>query len=201
MTSRRKKILFSQFFLFFAATILISFTYINLGNNSSKQILSEKKKREINEKIKKDKNDGNTFYDIVYSGLDLSGNRYIINAKEANNNNDNEGFVSLKNVNAVFYFKDNKNLNITSKFGLYNNKTLDMKFEKDVKAEYDGSTLLAEEAEYLNSKNLIEISNNVEITDFRGTLIAEKLVLDIEENKLNITSSRNKKVEANFNYK
>ncbi len=201
MTSRRKKILFIQLFLFFAATILISFTYINLGNNSSKQILSEKKKREINEKIKKDKNDGNTFYDIVYSGLDLSGNRYIINAKEANNNNDNEGFVSLKNVNAVFYFKDNKNLNITSKFGLYNNKTLDMKFEKDVKAEYDGSTLLAEEAEYLNSKNLIEISNNVEITDFRGTLIAEKLVLDIEENKLNITSSRNKKVEANFNYK
>ena len=76
-----------------------------------------------------------------------------------------------------------------------------MKFEKVVKAEYDGSTLLAEEAEYLNSKNLIEISNNVEITDFRGTLIAEKLVLDIEENKLNITSSRNKKVEANFNYK
>ena len=131
----------------------------------------------------------------------MSGNRYIINAKEANNNNDNEGFVSLKNVNAVFYFKDNKNLNITSKFGLYNNKTLDMKFEKDVKAEYDGSTLLAEEAVYLNSKNLIEISNNVEITDFRGTLIAEKLVLDIEENKLNITSSRNKKVEANFNYK
>lgn len=201
MTSRRKKILFTQFFLFFAATILISFTYINLGNNSSKQILSEKKKREINEKIKKDKSDGNTFYDIVYSGLDLSGNRYIINAKEANNNNDNEGFVSLKNVSAVFYFKDNKNLNITSKFGLYNNKTLDMKFEKDVKAEYDGSTLLAEEAVYLNSKNLIEISNNVEITDFRGTLIAEKLVLDIEENKLNITSSRNKKVEANFNYK
>ena len=201
MTSRRKKILFIQLFLFFAATILISFTYINLGNNSSKQILSEKKKREINEKIKKDKSDGNIFYDIVYSGLDLSGNRYIINAKEANNNNDNEGFVSLKNVNAVFYFKDNKNLNITSKFGLYNNKTLDMKFEKDVKAEYDGSTLLAEEAEYLNSKNLIEISNNVEITDFRGTLIAEKLVLDIEENKLNITSSRNKKVEANFNYK
>ena len=201
MTSRRKKILFIQLFLFFAATILISFTYINLGNNSSKQILSEKKKREINEKIKKDKSDGNTFYDIVYSGLDLSGNRYIINAKEANNNNDNEGFVSLKNVNAVFYFKDNKNLNITSKFGLYNNKTLDMKFEKDVKAEYDGSTLLAEEAVYLNSKNLIEISNNVEITDFRGTLIAEKLVLDIEENKLNITSSRNKKVEANFNYK
>lgn len=201
MTSRRKKILFIQLFLFFAATILISFTYINLGNNSSKQILSEKKKREINEKIKKDKNDGNTFYDIVYSGLDLSGNRYIINAKEANNNNDNEGFVSLKNVNAVFYFKDNKKLNISSKFGLYNNKTLDMKFEKDVKAEYDGSTLLAEEAEYLSSKNLIEISNNVEITDFRGTLIAEKLVLDIEENKLNITSSRNKKVEANFNYK
>ena len=44
-------------------------------------------------------------------------------------------------------------LNITSNSGFYNNKTLDMIFENEVNGKYDGSILLAEKAEYFNSKN------------------------------------------------
>ena len=123
-----------------------------MNNKSSETILSNKTKQEINKKIKNDNTSGNTFYDIAYSGLDLSGNRYIIKAKEASNSNEIEGFVNLKEVNAIFYFKDNSNLIITSNFGLYNNKTLDMKFEKNVTAKYRESVLWAERAEYFNSK-------------------------------------------------
>ena len=36
--------------------------------------------------------------------------------------------------------------------GIYNNKTLDMIFEKNVKANYEESKLFAEKAEYSNSK-------------------------------------------------
>ena len=36
----------------------------------------------------------------------------------------------------VFYFKDDTILNIKSDNGIYNNKTLDMIFEKNVKADY-----------------------------------------------------------------
>ena len=59
----------------------------------------------------------------------------------------------------------------------------------------------AEKAEYLNSKNYIEISENVKIDDYRGTILAERLVFDIEKKKLNITSSDTDKVKANLNYK
>ena len=172
-----------------------------MNKDISGKILSEQTKIEISKKINKESDSSNVFYDIVYSGLDLSGNRYIIKAREARNSNNDDGFVNLKEVNAIFYFKDGKNLVITSDFGLYNNRTLDMKFKENINALYDNSTLTAEKAEYFNSKNLIEISNNVKVNDYRGLIMAEKLIFDIEKKKLNITSSDTEKVKANLNYK
>ena len=201
MTLRKKKILFLQITLLFLAILIVFQTYANKDVNKTEKILSEKAKLEINKKIKNDKSSGNVFYNIVYSGLDLSGNRYMIKAKEASNSNNDDGIVNLKTVSAVFYFDDNKNLTIDSTFGIYNNKTLDMKFEENIIANYDNSTLKAEKAEYLNSKNYIEISENVKIDDYRGTILAERLVFDIEKKKLNITSSDTDKVKANLNYK
>tara|TARA_E500000178_G_C16900857_1_gene698023 strand:+ start:291 stop:896 length:606 start_codon:yes stop_codon:yes gene_type:complete len=201
MTIRKKKIILLQILLFIATTFVLFITYFGLNKKSSEKIFSEKTKKEISKKIVDEFDESNVFYDIIYSGLDLSGNRYVIKAGEASNTNKDDGFVNLKKVNAVFYFKNNKNLFISSDVGLYNNKTLDMKFQKNVKAEYMGSILLAEKAEYLNSKNFIEITDNVKINDKKGSLIAEKLIFDIEKNKLNITSSENKKIKANLNYK
>lgn len=201
MTIRKKKILIIQIFLFLSAFFVIFKTYVNLNKKSSEKILSDETKQQISKKLKNDDSSGNLFYNIVYTGLDLSGNRYEIEAKEANNSNQNDGFVNLKGVHAVFYFKDNKSLNITSNYGLYNNKTLDMKFEKNVVANYEDSILLAEKAEYFNSMNFIEISQNVKIKDTRGSMVAEKLIFDLKTNKLNISSYQDKKVKANLNYK
>ena len=201
MTKRKKKIILLQILLFIATAFVLFITYFGLNKKSSEKIFSEETKKEISKKIVDEFDESNVFYNIIYSGLDLSGNRYVIKAGEASNTNKDDGFVNLKKVNAVFYFKNNKNLFISSDVGLYNNKTLDMKFQKNVKAEYMGSILLAEKAEYLNSKNFIEITDNVKINDKKGSLIAEKLIFDIEKNKLNITSSENKKIKANLNYK
>ena len=48
----------------------------------------------------------------------------------------------MKFVEANFYFKDNTVLNVLSDKGTYNNKTLDMIFDENVKAKYEGSGLL-----------------------------------------------------------
>ncbi len=200
MTFRQKKILITQLVLFLIGISLIFLTYVS-KNNSSEKIFTQEIKSEINEKIEKDSSEGSKFYDIEYSGIDLSGNRYILNAKEATNSENDKGLIHLKFVKAVFYFKDNKILNISSNFGLYNNKSLDMTFIDNVKGTYEGSILLAERAEYSNSENYILISENVKIQDIRGTMLAEKLVFDIEKNKLDISSPLDKKVNANLNYK
>ena len=84
---------------------------------------------------------------------------------------------------------------------MYNNKTLDIIFNEKVVGEYEGSELFAGKAEYYNSKNFLIISENVRMKDIRGTILAEKLIFDIKKNKLNISSSDDKKIYANINYK
>tara|TARA_X000000950_G_C13852328_1_gene635043 strand:+ start:1014 stop:1619 length:606 start_codon:yes stop_codon:yes gene_type:complete len=201
MLSRKKKILIFQFFLLITGIFLIFLTYINNQKSSDNEIISKKAKSEIEFKLNKNKDNENTFYNIEYSGLDLSGNRYILKAREAANDRSNEKLVNLKFVDATFYFKDDTILYVTSDFGLYNNKTLDMIFNKNVIGKYDTSELFAEKAEYSNSKGFLIVSENVKIIDIKGTMLAEKLVFDINNNSLDISSSKRKKINANLNYK
>ena len=92
-------------------------------------------------------------------------------------------------------------LKVKSDYGTYNNKTLDMFFNSNVKANYQNSVLFAENAEYSNSENFLSISGKVKIEDFKGTMFADKLLFDIKKHKLNITSFNDDKINANLNLK
>jgi hypothetical protein len=74
-----------------------------------------------------------------------------------------------------------------------------MKFENNVKADYESSELFAEKAEYSNSESYLSIYEKVRVNDIRGNLIADKLLFDITNQKLNITSFNNGKINANVN--
>ena len=145
--------------------------------------------------------DGDIFFNIEYSGLDLAGNRFILKSKEAFNKKANEEIVNMKFVEATFYFKDGTVLKVLSDSGVYNNKTLDMNFDGNVIAKYEGSELFAQKAEYSNSKSFLMISNNVKSKDYRGTMFADKLLFDIKKQTLNIASTKDGKVNANVNLK
>lgn len=201
MTLRKKKIFLTQLLLFIIGLLMLIFTYLNFDKNSTDGIFKKDTKVEINKNIKNKESNSTTFYNITYSGIDLSGNRYILQAKEAKNSDVTNELLKLKNVKATFYFKNDKMLNITSNSGFYNNKTLDMIFENEVNGKYDGSILLAEKAEYFNSKNILIITDNVRVKDPKGVFSAEKLLFDIKKNTLNISSSERSKVKADINYK
>ena len=141
------------------------------------------------------------FYNIEYSGLDLSGNRYILKAKEASNEPNNQNIIKMKSVEAFFYFKDDTILKIFSEEGIYNNRTLDMVFSKNVNADYEGSKLVAQRAEYSNSENFLQITEKVVVNDSRGAFSADKLRFDISNQSLNINSSENNKIIVNLNIK
>ena len=141
------------------------------------------------------------FYNIKYSGIDLAGNRYILTSKEAINNKNNPELVDMKSVEVKFYFKDETVLNVLSDSGVYNNKTLDMVFEKNVKAFYEGSELLADKANYSNLNSFLTISDNVIVTDKKGTVVADKLLFDIKKQNLNIISFNNNKINAKIEVK
>ena len=195
---RKKKLRLFQAILLIAGIIIIFITYADKGLFLNKKINQKTTPLIENETTGQKEN---IFYNIEYSGLDLAGNRYIIKSKEATTNASNQEIVNMKFVESFFYFKDDTVLKVKSDYGTYNNKTLDMFFNSNVKANYQNSVLFAENAEYSNSENFLSISGKVKIEDFKGTMFADKLLFDIKKHKLNITSFNDDKINANLNLK
>ena len=195
---RKKKLRLFQAILLIVGIIIIFITYTDKGLFLNKKI--NQKATPLIENETTDQKE-NIFYNIEYSGLDLAGNRYIIKSKEATTNVSNQEIVNMKFVESFFYFKDDTVLKVKSDYGTYNNKTLDMFFNSNVKANYQNSVLFAENAEYSNSENFLSISGKVKIEDFKGTMFADKLLFDIKKHKLNITSFNDDKINANLNLK
>lgn len=199
---RKKKLRIIQLSLLFLGLCIILFTYSENKNTvQKKEILPKTTKEKINKELKgENQNDeANVFYNISYSGIDLSGNRYVLKSKIAKTRLENDEIIDMTEVEAVFYFKDNTKLNVSSKFGQYNNKTLDMSFKKNVKANYQKSVLFSEAAEYSNSKSLLTISDKVRVIDTRGNLKADKLLFDLKNQTLNISSVKSNNINAKVN--
>ena len=192
MIERKKRIRIIQIVLFILGILIIYFTYYNKELSNIQQT----SKKVINENIS-DKEDEDVFFNIEYTGLDLNGNRYLIKSKEARLDEQKPEVVYMKDVSAIFYFKDNTMLYVWSDIGTYNNKNFDMKFDTNVKADYMNSKLFAEKAHYSNSENFLSIYENVRIKDIRGNLIADKLLFDINKQNLAITSFNDGKINAN----
>ena len=195
---RKKKLRLFQVILLILGIIIIFITYADKGLFLNKNINQKTTPLLENETTGQKEN---IFYNIEYSGLDLAGNRYIIRSKEATTNASNQEIVNMKFVESFFYFKDDTVLKVKSDYGTYNNKTLDMFFNSNVKANYQNSVLFAENANYSNSENFLSISGKVKIEDFKGTMFADKLLFDIKKHKLNITSFNDDKINANLNLK
>ena len=199
MIKRKKNLLAAQIILFALGILIIFFTYYNREQTS--QIITLENKKKIDNTLTTDESDSDIFYNIQYSGIDLSGNRYILNAKEAINNNIDPELVAMKFVEVNFYFKDDTVLNVLSDKGVYNNITLDMLFENNVRAYYEGSELIADKANFSNLNSYLEVSENVTVTDKRGVVAADKLLFDIKKQQLDIISFNNNKINAKIDLK
>jgi hypothetical protein len=198
---RKKKLRLIQLSLLIFGTLIVFFTYSS-NKISKKTIFSNETQKKIDRELSINTDQkGDVFYNIEYSGLDLAGNRYLLKSNEAINDRLNQNIVKMKTVEAIFYFKDGTILKVWSDKGMYNNQTLDMKFNENVKAIYEGSELFAQKAEYSNSNSFLTISENVKINDINGTMYADKLFFDIKKQTLNIASFKNSKINANVNLK
>ncbi len=201
MMNRKKKVRIIQLSLLIVGTLIIFLTYYGKNENFDEQIISKESQKKIEERLANQTQDGDVFYNIEYSGLDLAGNRYILKSKEAINNKTNEEIIKMKFVEANFFFKDDTILKVKSDNGIYNNKTLDMTFVDNVEAFYEGNELFALKAEYSNSKSFLNITGNVKVKSNQGTMVADSLLFDIKKQTLNIASLDDDKINASVNLK
>ena len=196
MVQRKKKLKIIQTSLLFLGIIIIFYTYFVKERENQTQ---ENLKLKINNQILDQDADRDVFINVQYSGLDLNGNRYIIKSEKAYNNDEDPNIVNMETVTSFFYFKDETTLKIISDKAIYNNNSLDMKFDGNIKATYMESKLFAQKAIYNNKQSSLIVTDNVKVLDSRGVINADKLFFDIKKQRLNISSLDKKKINANIN--
>ena len=200
MTKRKKKLLFIKISIFLFATILLYFAY-NDGNKIDKKTLI---KPEDKQNAPLEKNASNNFEDVEYKGVDLNGNRYVIQSEKARFELDKPELIDMKVMHAIFYFKDGSILKIWGDYGTYNNQTKDMEFRENIIATRENENLkdrekdylYADNLDYLNSEGLLSIYGNVVTESIEGSIIADKIKIDLESETLNASMFDNSKVKV-----
>ena len=186
MISRKKNIILIQITIFLIATFLLYNTYRD-KDGAVEEVVKIKTTSDPN---------ANNFTDIEYSGFDLSGNRYVLRAGTADFKTEAPESINIKNVVANFYLKDGSILNVVSDEGLYNNKTLDMEFRKNVKSVYLDNTLLSEQLNYSNTDGKLLVSGNVRGESVeKGKFFADNVEYDLTSNTLDFSMFGNKQVK------
>ena len=199
--TRKNKLRVFQLSLFILGISIIYFTYYKKEETAKQEIIPKQTQERIKKQIANQPEGYEVFSNIEYSGLDLSGNRYILKSKQAYNKEKEQEVVNLISVEAFFYFKDNTVLKVISEKGTYNNKTLDMNFYDNIKAIYQNSLLFAQKEKYSNQNGNLIISEKVKLEDKQGTIFADKLLFDIRKQILNVKAFKDNKINGNINLK
>ena len=194
----KKKILIIQILIFIFAISLLFTTYYT---DELVENVLEVKKPIKSKVITKNSSNSNTFEDIQYKGIDLNGNRYIIDSKFAEFDLSKPELIKMRVMNATFYFKDGSVLKVVGDWGTYNNKSFDMEFRDNIKAVYLDNNLYSDNLDYYNSKNLLTIYGNVVTESVQGTTKSDKLVVDLKDQTLNMTMYNNEQVNVKLKKK
>ena len=187
MNSRKKNLLLIQLTIFFVASAILYNTYGGKNNETKTFVNMES---EAN-------SDNNSFADIEYSGFDLTGNRYVLQAGFAEFKTESPEIINMKKVVANFYLKNDTIITVVSDSGIYNNITLDMNFIDNVNTNYLTHHLLSDSLAYSNSNAKLIAAGNVRGESIeKGEFTADNVEYDLTDKNLNFSMTGSKQVNV-----
>tara|TARA_X000000368_G_C23025978_1_gene710187 strand:+ start:263 stop:850 length:588 start_codon:yes stop_codon:yes gene_type:complete len=193
MSNRKKRLLFTQILLFSLAISLLYIFYYQ-GNKSGYKVTKKKVEKETIES----EDVSNFFEDVEYKGIDANGNRYLLQSKKAVFDEESPELINMVEMQATFYFKEGKILQVFGNTGKYNNKTNDMEFRDNVKVLQAENKIFADNLDYFNLKKLIKIYGNVKGESFNGNFTADILNLNINTQSVDFLMTDNEQVNINL---
>ena len=193
MSNRKKRLLFTQILLFSLAISLLYIFYYQ--RDKSGYNVTEKK---VEKETIESEDISNFFEDVEYKGIDANGNRYLLQSKKAVFDEESPEFINMIEMQATFYFKEGKILQVYGNTGKYNNKTNDMEFRDNVKVLQAENKIFADNLDYFNLKKLIKIYGNVKGESFNGNFTADILNLNINTQSVDFLMTDNEQVNINL---
>ena len=101
MIKRKTKLLTFQILLFITAVTLIYLTYYKKDDSASQSSLKDDTLQQT-----RTTDDENFFENVQYRGVDLNGNRYLIESETAKFDSKKPDDIFMSKMVGYFYFKD-----------------------------------------------------------------------------------------------
>ena len=171
--------------LIFLISFYIYFKY--LKNNKLENKISDVP-NEVTEQIeeKDDIEKSNTIENIKYFNEDARGNKFVLEAKTAENIDLSSNTFLLTDVNGIISFKDKSEIYIFSKFAYYDSLNFDTKFFSEVVVKYETSNLKSENLDIFFKDNYGIMYNNINLFSEDTNLKADKITFDLINGDVNI---------------
>ena len=169
--------------------ILISFYIYNKYLKKSK--VENKVLNTTDEVIKKTEQiDGaektNIIENIKYFNEDAKGNKFILEARTAENVDQNPNYFLLSDVSGIINFKNKSEIYIFSKFAYYDSINFDTKFFSEVSVKYENNNLESENLDIFFKDNFGIMYNNINLFSDDTNLKADKITFDLMNGDVNI---------------
>ena len=182
-----KRKIFLQILLFLFASTILFFTFYNYGTNtinisSSPDLIQNESKidKTLTSAIdKSEKSIPNILKDVIYENFDDQGNKYIIRANTSEFNDLNSKKIFLKGVKATINLESESFLTISSEEAIFDNKSLETEFSKNVELNYLDHNIQGESLKLLFDENLITMQDHIIYKNIDTELIADKITIDL----------------------
>ena len=185
-----------QFSLVIVVIILFFITY-NSGDKD--KIVDADKNSSIENAGKLTEKTSNIIEKVNYTGTNNRGTFFELNAAIAEIKYDEPNLSRLQDVFVVIRLKNLRTIHIQSDKAVFNKISNDCEFFGNVKIIEQDNVITSDNLDFYNSKNFLQAYNNVEYSGKKGTLIADKVDVDLLKNEANIFMfKKNDKVKVKY---
>ena len=137
-------------------------------------------------KIAEDKTASNIISDLSYKNIDHKGNIFNINSKITKIFEDKEDLNFMEVVVARIFLLDGRVIEIFADKAIYNTINYNTEFVGNVHVVEDETKITSNNLNFIFDKNLITIYNDVKYKGYNKLLMADKVNINLLDQKINI---------------
>ena len=185
-----------QFSLVIAIIILFFTTYYS---GDKDKIVDANKNSSTENASKLTEETSNITENVNYTGTNNRGTFFELNAAIAEIKHDEPNLSRLQDVFVVIRLRNLRTIHIQSDKAVFNKISNDCEFFGNVKITEQDNVITSDNLDFYNSKNFLQAYNNVEYSGMKGTIIADKVNVDLLKNEANIFMfKKNDKVKVKY---
>ena len=166
------------------AIIILFFTTYYFGDKN--KIVDANKISSTENASELTKGTSNIIENVNYTGTNNRGTFFELNAAIAELKHDEPNLSRLQDVFVVIRLRNLRTIHIQSDKAVFNKISNDCEFFGNVKITEQDNVITSDNLDFYNSKNFLQAYNNVEYSGMKGTLIADKVDVDLLKNEANI---------------